>query len=95
MNGKPEIRVDMMSLPDMPAIAFTIADDFCGCGGCGESQLACCAQDRGENAFHKENPKSEHEKIATSPIWSFAASYPGIFFFIFSFLYTGFAFSEC
>jgi hypothetical protein len=64
MNGEPEIRVEMMSLPDMPAIAFTIADDFCGCG---ESQRACCNQDRGENAFHKENPKSEHEKIATSP----------------------------
>ena len=32
-NGEPEIRVEMMGLPDMPAIAFTIADDFCGCGG--------------------------------------------------------------
>jgi hypothetical protein len=52
-NGEPEIRVEMMSLPDMPAIAFTIADDFCGCGGWYQSQREYCAQDGGENTFHK------------------------------------------
>ena len=33
MNGEPEIRAEMMHLPDMPAVAFTIAYDFSGCGG--------------------------------------------------------------
>jgi len=33
MDGDPEIRMEMMGLPDMPAIAFTIARDFSGCSG--------------------------------------------------------------
>jgi hypothetical protein len=33
MNGEPELRAEMINLPDMPAIALTIAYDFSGCGG--------------------------------------------------------------
>jgi hypothetical protein len=32
VNGEPELRAEMMNLPDMPAIALTIASNFSGCG---------------------------------------------------------------
>jgi hypothetical protein len=53
MNDDPVFRLEMMDFPDMPAIAFAIARNFSGCGGCHQSQPACCAQDRGEDSFHK------------------------------------------
>jgi hypothetical protein len=33
VNGDPELRAEMMNLPDMPAITLTIASNFSGCAG--------------------------------------------------------------
>jgi hypothetical protein len=37
MNDYPVFRLEMMGLPDMPAIAFAITRNFSGCRGCHQS----------------------------------------------------------